>query len=330
VKKGQPAGIKVYRIFKPTLAAFINRIHDLWKPLLFSIVFSLWTFNCLLAQVNSGVDGSWKIGLNWALSNGWQWGRDIMFTYGPLFWLHSNIVPALMPMPLIIFGILAFNLAAAACAGYLFSRFVPKELGLSGLALLFLISYSLLIWDVRSTPLELFIVLALVLFVDYLQKQQTKTQSNNSSSNRLPLVIILFVLVVSQYVKFSHFAVSISLIIFMAFALYISKRVNDAVMMILAYPILSLIIWWGLGQSPANLPQYVQWGFLLSGGYTEAMQVNFTKPEFYQAWIFVLVLGLLYVLAGTRFLYRKRFFSRNHLYAQGAMFISFICHCPYY
>jgi hypothetical protein len=303
----QIAGAKMNQTFRRILHASAERLHNSWKILLFSTVFFLWTFNCLLAAIDSGLDGSWMLGLNWAGSQGWQWGRDIVFIYGPLHWLYANISPAFQPMPLVIGGILAFNLAAAACAGYLFSKFVPKKFGVQDLALLCLVSFSLLLWNARSTPLELFFVFAMVLFVEDLHKRQTEPQNNHKFTSWISLVVILIIFVLSQYIKFNYFPVSIFLLLLMAFALCVFRRIGDAAMLILAYPVLSLLIWCGLGQSPANLPHYIQWGLAFSGGYTEAMQVNFSGPELYQAWILVLILGLLYGIAGIRFIFHKHF-----------------------
>jgi hypothetical protein len=293
------------RTFRRAMHASMERLRDSWKTLVFTLIFFLWTFNCLPAAIDSGLDGSWKLGLNWASSNGWQWGRDIVFMYGPLHWLYANISPAFLPMPLVICGILAFNLAAAACAGYIFSKFVPKEFGSRDLALLLLVSVSLLLWNARSSPLDLFFVFAIVLFVDDLHKQQTETRNNNKFTSRIPLMVILTIFVLSQYIKFNYFPVSIFLLLLMAFALCVFRRIRDAVMLLLAYPVLSLLIWCGLGQSPANLPHYLQWGVLVSGGYTEAMQLNYSEPEIYRAWILVLL--LLFGATGIWFFYRRQF-----------------------
>jgi hypothetical protein len=303
----QIAGAKMNRTFRCAIYVSMDHLRNSWKTLLFSSIFFLWTFNCLLAAIDSGLDGSWMLGLNWAGSQGWQWGRDIVFIYGPLHWLYANISPAFQPMPLVIGGILAFNLAATACAGYLFSKFVPKEFGVRDLALLFLVSVSLLFWNARSTPLELFFIFAMVLFVEDLHKRQTETRNSHKFTSRISLMVILTVFVLSQYIKFNYFPVSIILLLLMAFSLCVFRRIGDAAMLILAYPVLSLLIWCGLGQSPANLPHYMQWGLAFSGGYTEAMQVNFSGPEIYQAWILVLILGLLYGIAGIRFIYHKQF-----------------------
>ena len=41
---------------------------------------------------NGSIDGSLKIGLNWADLLGLKFGKDIIFTYGPLYFLANNYV----------------------------------------------------------------------------------------------------------------------------------------------------------------------------------------------------------------------------------------------
>lgn len=38
----------------------------------------------------AGVDNSWKIAINWAVHQHWVFGRDIVFTYGPLGYLGGT------------------------------------------------------------------------------------------------------------------------------------------------------------------------------------------------------------------------------------------------
>jgi hypothetical protein len=273
----------------------------------FALVFFLWTFSSLQAIVAPTLDGSWQLALNWAQASGLQWGRDIMFTYGPLFWAHNLIFPPLFPLPAVLYVILLFNLAATACATYLFAKFRAMAAGSRGALFLFPVALSLLVWNVRYTGVELFMTAALCLFVSHIHKQMCQPRPDGFSESLLPLGPVVLVLAASPLVKFSYFPVSLSLAALMLLALLFLRKFREAGALVVAYPLTFVVLWGLMDQSPLNLPQYIRWGLSLAGGYTEAMQSDFQTASIYQAFIFTLLLGFVYALAGIRYLLRRQF-----------------------
>lgn len=295
---------KISSIRQSIVAPPLRHLHESQATLIFSVVFFLWTFTSLVAQAGPTNDGSWKIGLNWALANGWQWGQDIMYTYGPLYWLHSLLLPVFFPTSLVVVGIIGFNLAATFSAGYIFSKFVPRSLRLRDIPILALVSLSLLLWNPGHIAPDLFLIAILVFFVDVVFQ---RGRNGGGNPHALSLWPIPAVLALSQFVKVSFFSVSAMLFLYMAIVLFATGRKREGLALVIAYPVFSLLFWWGAGQSPANLPDYFRLGLQLSAGYSDAMQKDFTKPLYYQAWIFILILLLLYGLTGIRLLWKKQF-----------------------
>lgn len=62
--------------------------------LLFAVVVGIFFFLCLLSEghppATEGLDASYSAVLGWALQNGHVWGRDIVFTFGPLGYFPPN------------------------------------------------------------------------------------------------------------------------------------------------------------------------------------------------------------------------------------------------
>ncbi len=73
-------------------SALEERLPSTWKKTALAVVFSAWLFLFFLsfggAPVGTGLDPSWTEVLAWGFLHHLQWGRDIVFTYGPLGFLH--------------------------------------------------------------------------------------------------------------------------------------------------------------------------------------------------------------------------------------------------
>jgi hypothetical protein len=72
--------------------------------LLFSTIWMLPPFFALEKGIQ-GIDPSWKIATTLALENGWVWGEDIVFTYGPLAFLSTRFLDNIPGFFLLLFDI---------------------------------------------------------------------------------------------------------------------------------------------------------------------------------------------------------------------------------
>lgn len=68
-----------------------------------------------LTHLNEGVDHSWMIALSYAWQQDWAFGKDIIFTYGPLAFLSTRTY-----LSQNIFPLLAFDIYFIVSAGYVF------------------------------------------------------------------------------------------------------------------------------------------------------------------------------------------------------------------
>ena len=56
-------------------------------------IFILMHIDTTLVIPKAGLDPSWKMTLNWAWENEVSFGKDLIFTYGPLGFLQHTIYP---------------------------------------------------------------------------------------------------------------------------------------------------------------------------------------------------------------------------------------------
>ena len=63
----------------------------------------------LIKEPASGMEASWQIGLNMALRQGLVWGKDIIFTYGPLGFLQTRLALYVSDFPIILFSVFVWS-----------------------------------------------------------------------------------------------------------------------------------------------------------------------------------------------------------------------------
>lgn len=59
----------------------------------------------LITEPTSGMEASWRIGLNMCLQQGLVWGKDVVFTYGPLAFLQTRLALYVTEFPIILFSV---------------------------------------------------------------------------------------------------------------------------------------------------------------------------------------------------------------------------------
>jgi hypothetical protein len=117
--------------------AFVLRV--VWRVLIL-VAFVLLTFPPCFAAMGGGLDSSWVIGINEAALRHMVFGRDVVFTFGPLGFiitprnLGSNMVHAIMfRVGLHLFWWISVGLLLFRIRGYVASFLFAAAFGLSGI-----------------------------------------------------------------------------------------------------------------------------------------------------------------------------------------------------
>ncbi|MBU3624384.1 hypothetical protein [Polynucleobacter sp. AP-Latsch-80-C2] len=226
------------------------------------------------------LDPSWILGVNYAVSKGWVFGRDFMFTFGPFASIYSKgYYPAtddLMMFGAAYLAILYMGAAlylARECVWYVVAILVAATLFLSISPDALLLSYALLvaIFTFKTAPVVL----------------KTTTEKNQltiftailfSAFGLYPLIKgTLFVL---------YFIVAFCSI---AILFYYKKWLTGVAVFIAI--LMSTFFFWGYsGQSLVNLPGYFLSMSEIISGYSEAMMISGDISEIFAYLLVSLVL----------------------------------------
>lgn len=226
------------------------------------------------------LDPSWILGINYAVSKGWVFGRDFMFTFGPFASIYSRgFHPATDDLMMFGATYLAILYMAAAlylvreCPWYVVAILVAITLFLSISADTLLLSYALLIaaFTFKTAPL--------VLQISYEKyRLMIFTAILFGGFGLYPLIKgTLFIL---------YFVVALSSI---GIFFYYKKWLTGAVVLI-AILFSSVFFWSYSGQSLVNLPGYFLSMSEIISGYSEAMMISGNILEIFAYLLVSLVL----------------------------------------
>lgn len=212
------------------------------------------------APADASVDASWQAVLNWGILHGAQWGKDLVFTYGPLgfltpnapfnphlypVWLGLEICLALISTALAVANIARLPLVAAVA--YLLATFV-LAIGWSSSALWIMtypLAFLVLMRTAEQPPRrhDVFIIAGLAAF-----------------ESLLPLL------------KFSAFPLWILWMPAGTVVLLLMRKPRLALVFAIASVFAPLIAWLSCGQSLTNLPAFLRWSWLVALYYAGALQ----------------------------------------------------------
>jgi hypothetical protein len=205
-----------------------------------------------------GLESSWDQVVAYGAREGWQWGRDIVFTFGPLGFLTPNPYDAdLLRLGLVVHG--WFTLALVIAVVRLVSR---ASLGAAiGL-------YGLIMFPAAMIRGRVYTVLGLLAALLYFRRP-------DRAHPVLSLVLVaaagVFALVDTS-----------STVVGVAIALALdASRVADR-----RWPPFSLVFaaafslaYFGIGQGAADLPAFLRSTFEIVSGYTDAMSIDGSRGE---------------------------------------------------
>jgi hypothetical protein len=207
--------------------------------------------------IEAGLDPSWIVGLNWAASNGLNWGSDLVFTYGPYYWLLYPDL--LLSQSMLILALIAtttiFSYAIWVFIYFILRNVNEKKLSLS-LALLGLLTLALF----EYTLIDIAIVSAILLL-----------SINNHRSYFASILPACLLLTLLSLCKFSYLAVSLCVLVFCSLQLIVKKEYRNLLVLILTFISVLYGLWFVSGQPISNLGLFISRGYEIAQGYPEAM-----------------------------------------------------------
>ena len=224
------------------------------------LIFGIWTLPSPIIFPGSDLDSSWVVGLNLAFIENFQFGKDIIFTFGPLGFLW---LPLLMDYHLWVLSLiftLITHFLFIACLFYVLGKTIGK------FNCYFIALVPLLIFAIPYyIEYKLLMIASFILYL-------ILTDSTMSKVNPAIFAFIGILLSVATLIKFTAFFMSISVIVtFFLCCILIKKEVKLGFYLFASYLIFLVFIWIFAGQNIFNLVNYFYSGMEISNGYVEAM-----------------------------------------------------------
>ena len=212
----------------------------------------------------AGLDPSWVAVLSHAYNKGWQFGADIVFTFGPFGFIYANLFdPLHFTTTLAIWCVLA--IVFASCVTFLLNRRRPFECAIVLLSLFLGLRSSSVDPMLFNDPLLFLLPLLLVL---------TRAHPDRRVSRWL-IAALLALIALSGLIKFTFALLGLATVILIeASRLRLRPRVP---VYVLSYALLMALFFVAAGQHITNFPAYISGSIAITDGYSEAMQV-FQEP----------------------------------------------------
>jgi hypothetical protein len=292
---------------KPPLADYRKFSRNLVVTIVFWTIGFLTIPNLLLFP-KAGLDDSWEVGLNLARISGLQFGKDIVFTFGPLGFMYQPVFCE--PNAWLISAI--FNLFAH----FLLIQtivFIMKKLSaglwdyvLMGITLIFAL-------PVTCVEYKLLFALTILLYFSIV---------NQSHPKRLLMlcVFVSFLMAVVSLVKFTAMLVSAGILTFMVIFCLYKKQIRSLCCMLFSYVVSLLVLLPAAGQKISSFPAYVLNSAEISQGYNSAMYYNGPWKD---VWVGFFAIGLLIFLLVNSVLKNRPGLIYFILINAGFVFVSF-------
>lgn len=230
------------------------------------------------------LDASWRMALGWFFDEGMQFGRDVVFTYGPLGFLMGRTYGGFNFWTLVLGQLLqalAFSAIIVAHARQL--RPVPR---------FFYFAFFLFLGVIYEDALHMIIIA--MLGWDLVRREEP---TGGGYRWRAALLALLGV------VKFTNLLLAL-FVVLAACAEAAWRHRTRAALAPLAWFVGAFLLFWILcGQNPLNLPLYAYRSLQVSSGYQAAMGIPTPAEPFWKAIVVLALLvsySVLYLLAYPR------------------------------
>lgn len=262
----------------------------------------------------AGLDPSWMLGLSWAQLKGLSFGGDVVFTYGPLYFLSTLLIN--MGQPCLLYQ-MALHCFIYFVVIYLFAGRLIDLLAVKSwknyslLDQLLIIAGFVFFLFMPLSLAELILVLCCSLFI-----RLTFDMERLDGKKRFGIILITAALLnCACLIKFSYAIAALILAGIGILGLLCKKRYTVVACFLLLLPLLNIVFWILCGQPLAVLPDYYRYGMEISSGYTEAMSMSY--DSFY---IIFHLFSLFIIIAGGYLIYKSAFVKKD-LYLAFSLFI---------
>lgn len=232
--------------------------------------------------VGEHLDSSWVRAINLAVKNHLVFGRDIVFTYGPLGFLSTRNTQYVSDWVM-----LAADLFSFLCYFYLFRRLLQSQLKWFWLAAIALLYFK---GTEYACQTFCFFILFSVLAI------------KNNFQYKIELLVCCIAAVLVFFVKINYGIVALPLLaLLIAYALYL-RSIYESIGMLVFSGIFFLVL---ALTFHINLGGYIKNNILLIAGYNESMQLEIDpfSPPYLSALLYTTLVG---TLAITYFLVPRR------------------------
>jgi len=285
---------------------------------LFFLAAYIWTLPWPVTFPDVGLDPSWLVGIKMADLKNMQFGKDIVFTFGPLgflyqFSLHQALVYINHFQWLISF---TFMLITHFLFIFAFIQLLVK-LQLKWYYHVFMLLVISLLIPFISLDNKLLFFVIINLYLLSIGKINIKFV--------YPInFICAFFLAVASLIKFNAAIASISVLLMFFVILSFNRKISLALSCFLSYFFFIFSLWVILGQNLTNFPMYLYNSFHISLGYNDAMVIYGPKWQVYIGIICIILELVLLLTALLNFKHFKNIKLLNFvLLSCGFFFLSF-------
>jgi hypothetical protein len=225
-----------------------------------------WFFCFLITYISSFIisggsapiadlDQSYQVVLEYARSHNFQFGQDIVFTFGPLGFLNTWVSQGLFPAQRIIFALAWSGVVAWSATGL--ARQIPGRMKFVFLG--WFLIYSNLGWLEQHA----FLVMAYgcMILMDDVQRRKGAAAT------------FLSVFAVLALIKFTFFIAVIVSVILCVLVQIGKRNFKSSFAIIICFVSIFLAIWLADGQKIENLFSWIAGSFEIAGGFTDAMTI---------------------------------------------------------
>ncbi len=229
-------------------------------PACFALIFASAFFLSGTRQPALELDPSWETALEYATAHHWQFGTQIVFTFGPLGFLAAPASLAHLVGARIAFAF--FWSALVALMATAFARRLPGWIRYAFLAWLIVFALS---EGLDQTAFWVMATGTISLLVD-------------NPRERWQAPVIVFAFIVLSFIKASFLTAAFASLALVVICWMWQRKIWRAIVLALAAPAGLAACWMALGQSPAHLFPWIRHALELESGYSAAMNLTPKTP----------------------------------------------------
>jgi hypothetical protein len=278
----------------------------LWLAGATTLIYTLTRFLPVSPQShNSVLDNSWMLALHTAFEQHWQFGQEVVFTYGPWGFLCGGYAPQTFAISMSLWALLSL---VFWWAGWRMARYLSRHTLISWLWLMSLVTVAGVVVE-QSIDIRLAAWVMLWLGLHFFAEDRPDTPVQAGLAVSLGLLSLT---------KFTGLVEATTIVVIIAADTVFRQRRFPWLALLFGASV--LFFWIAAGQNLGSLGPFLQNSWRVTSGYTEAMsQVG--EMEVQQVTCFLLAALLLIASIGRLAWQRHRYFGLFPITALGAVMV---------